>query len=463
MKLSSMAKIILENEDAGLSVDEKMTEKTLTDTFDLTTNGLEYLKGQLEKLKKRAGRIGVPAPEYKIVSERDVKEKDPDTALEKTTHIYTVKIEGKAPIIDGYEFIANIEHTSAGNIIHLSPSSSVKKLPSEYHTSTPTCDYCHTKRDRLNTFVLKKTDNGEFMKVGRSCLKNFLPGKDPKEIIEYANWLSFILTAAIGAEGMGDDSGEDYRGQGGRSKYYNSDDFLVYVCLAYLMEGRYISKSKASETETPTANYAMNLMYMKWGTASKSYEDKVKSLVPKAQKMAEDLIKWKDEKDWDGTIQAKPEMADYFHNLKIISKSPAVQYRNSGLHASLLAIYLREKAWAEKNKSNSQTPKSYVGNIGEKIEFTGVLKKVKTFPSQYGETWMYQFSDSANNDIVWFASKGVIAEESVNETFTVKATVKAHVVSKWTQQPQTIITRAKVIQTSRTPFVEKDQWGNPVK
>ena len=60
------------------------------------------------------------------------------------------------------------------------------------------------------------------------------------------------------------------------------------------MEGRYISKSKASETETPTANYAMNLMYMKWGTASKSYEDKVKSLVPKAQKMAEDLIKWKD-------------------------------------------------------------------------------------------------------------------------------------------------------------------------
>ena len=68
MKLSSMAKIILENEDAGLSVDEKMTEKTLTDTFDLTTNGLEYLKGQLEKLKKRAGRIGVPAPEYKIVS-----------------------------------------------------------------------------------------------------------------------------------------------------------------------------------------------------------------------------------------------------------------------------------------------------------------------------------------------------------------------------------------------------------
>ena len=206
-----LTNLIRENEESDISAsttNSDITNRTLKDEFDLANTGLEYVKIQLEKLNKKARRIGAPPLIMKVLSEFD-KNVTIHGVITKA-HFFKVKVEGESPIIDGYEFIASIEHAEEGNIVNMCPSSSVKSLPSEYLTTKNTCDFCHTKRDRLNTFILRKTDGGQLMKVGRSCLKNFLPGKNPAGILAYGEMLSNALRELVAGESM-----EDYGDEGG--------------------------------------------------------------------------------------------------------------------------------------------------------------------------------------------------------------------------------------------------------
>jgi hypothetical protein len=168
-------------------------------------------------------------------------------------------------------------------------------------------------------------------------------------------------------------------------------------------------------------------------------------LWPKAEELAKKIEEWKDTKDWDVLSDQKPEMANYFQNMKIISRSQAIQYKNAGYHASLLAVYLRDQADAERVASQKAQAanKTYIGNIGEKIVFDAIVKVSKPFQSQYGVGQMYIFNDAAGNEILYFSSKDM--ELEVGKTYKIQAAVKNHQVSKYNQQPQTVITRAKVL------------------
>jgi hypothetical protein len=110
-------------------------------------------------------------------------------------------------------------------------------------------------------------------------------------------------------------------------------------------------------------------------------------------------------------------------------------------------MYLREQGQKEKDIQNkaSAANKTYVGQIGEKIQFIGKIVKMRGFSTQYGEGMMYIFNDIDNgNEIIWFSSSDVGGAEG--DSVKVKATVKAHQVSKFNQIPQTVITRAKIEQ-----------------
>lgn len=462
MRLSTIVRtIIIENDEGGIEIDAKMTEKTVTDTFSLREVGLVHVKRELEKINKKANRIGVKPLKLIVVSEKLQKDLKSDVGEPVMYKVYEVKIDGEAPIIDGYEFIASIEHSAAGNIINISPQSNVKELPAEFRTSNTDCDYCHTKRDRLNTFVLRETSTGKFKKVGRSCLKNFLSGKNPTAILDYASMLGKILNALVGGEEMEDSHSGDSRGSSNR--YYDADRFLIYICSAYMLDGnRYISGAKAKESmgsTQSTGNFAMNLMFLPRGDKE---GEKLRQVWPKAEALAEKISEWKDGKDWDAEIEKKPEMANYFHNMKVISNSSALQYKNAGYHASLLGMYLREKEWADKKaQSSTQKPKEYIGKIGEKISISAKLKKYKSWDGQWGTTHMYIFDEvGTENEVVWFASNEADMEEG--ETYQVTATVKNQQPSKFNQTPQTIITRAKIKPLGNSPATEplRDQWGN---
>lgn len=442
---------VAENDHVG-SVgpsDSDVVDRTLKDVFKLSNTGLEYVRAELEKLNKRAKRIGTEPITLKIVREFDenVRVRGMDEPVK--AHFYEVKVEGKAPIIDGYEFIASVEHTEGGNIINMAPHSSITALPTEYRSTGNTCDYCHTKRDRLSTFVLRDEKTGKLLKVGRSCLKNFLPSKNPKSIVEYAQQLENILRSCVAGEDMDDYDGENSFGGGGGSwsRYYPADRYMQYVCLAYTIDGKFISAKMAKEDpdKTSTADQAWWLLNFRPQTnADHRFQLEVDQKRPAATKLYEELKKWMETKDWDADIEkyqeTNPSLAQYFHNLKSLANASSIARKNSSYQASILAIYLREKG--EMEKKAVQKPSQFVGEVGKKVQFVGTIKNTKWFDGQFGTTTMISFQDDDGNDYVWWASG--THEYDKGERYNVTATVKKHEVSKYTNRPQTVITRAKM-------------------
>lgn len=450
-------------EESSPTVEKELTERTLQDTFNLTTTGLEYVKAELEKLNKKAKRIGTEPLQLKVIREFDheVSRTNRFGKMESTKrHYYEVKVEGKSPVIDGYEFIASVEHSEGGNILNMSPHSSIKSLPAEYRMAGNTCDYCHTKRDRLSTFVLRETSSGKLIKVGRSCLKNFLPSKNPKTILDYAQNLENVLRACIGGEEMDDYDDDSMGGGGGRfSRYYPSDTFMKAVCLAYTIEGKFISSKKAKESALSDGEPLQSTKDFAWwlireGAHSRDpkvaaeWQAKVSSHESAANKLFDDLSKWMEEKNWDAEIEkyqeVNPGLSQYFHNIKTIANSTTIATKNSALHASILSIYLREKG--ELEKKAQRKPSNFVGEVGGKVEFVGKVKNVKWFDGgQFGPTTLIVFEDPNGNEFVWWASGNKQFEK--DEEYTVKGTVKKHEISRYTNQPQTVITRAKLTPT----------------
>jgi hypothetical protein len=470
MKLKEIVdRIYLENDaDSGgqIEVDKKMTEKTLEDTFEINDTGLEYVNRELERLNKKAAKLGLKPLGLKILSTKSQKYTDQRLQQERLIRIHTVKIEGESPVIPDYEFIANVEHTEAGNIINIAPNSSVKILPTEYRTAGATCDHCHTKRDRNNTFVLRHKATGEFKRVGRNCLKNFMPDVDPKVLLTYAAALGRALAVLVGGENM-----EDGGGGGSHSKYYDAASFLYCICAAYYIDG-YVSgkKAKQSYEETgknlmSTAELAKKLMNLHWETTEvqKYYRDKLASVETRAKELAKKIEDWKDEVDWDAEGEKSPQMATYFHNMKVISNSPMIQYKNAGYHASLLGMYLaheRKKAAAEDQKT--QSPRTHVGKIGDRIEFEGTLVRSFITNTQFGTNEKYFFEDASRNVIIWWTKEGAIPDAEKGNKYKIRGIVKGQ--DAWNGIPQTHIKNAKVVPIGPQADVQQahDQWGNPL-
>ena len=128
------------------------------DNIIVGVSGFDTLKSKLVEINKNAAKWGLPAVTMEIIKEEDIKIAK-GGGLDAYKKRYTVKIDGKSPRIEGYEFIAKIEHTDGGNLINISPNSSIKNLPTEYRDADAKCDVCNSKRERLNTFIIKDEKN----------------------------------------------------------------------------------------------------------------------------------------------------------------------------------------------------------------------------------------------------------------------------------------------------------------
>jgi hypothetical protein len=454
LQKSSMSEMLCEDENITVS-DSEIVKKNFEDEFVLNDAGLEYVKKALEKLNKKAGKIGVKPLELKIRSTDKQKFHDKQSNRDAFKNVYKIEILGQSPIISGYKFIASLDHTSAGNIINISPDAGVGMVPDEYRTSTPTCDYCHTKRDRNNTFILQNLETKEFLKVGRSCLKNFLPDKNPEQILKYADYISSILEELVKAEKMK----SDFFGRREKNDYYDADEFLFFVCAAYLITGRYVSKrmiqqSQVDSNETITSVLAQGLMNIEWQSSQFKdvYIPKLERVRSQAEKLKGEVDSWAKQKNWDQEISKNPDMANFIENIRVILKLDHVNYKSANYHAAVLALYLRERNEKDKKAVSNKNPKNHVGVVGQKIMFIGTLKVFKQFERQKfgyydsGISYLIIFHDIDNeNEIVYFSNNpGDVRDEDVGKSFKVQGTVKKHDYSRQTQTPQTIITRAKI-------------------
>ena len=403
--------------------------------------GLQHLQDALAHLNKKANKWGLPPLSLTINSEKtvDAKNKEGEDLGYKVKR-YTVSITGESPRVQGYEFVAKIEHADGGNIINVAPNARDKKLPSEFRTLNSSCDVCNSNRDRLNTFLLLNTKDGKYIQAGSTCLKRFLPPVSVNSLIQYAQIIDDLRNISQEPELRDDEYGG---GGGGRfSKYLPISTMIQAVCATYLIEKKFVSKTKAHEWgTTSTGDIALNLLFSK-NDDEMEIKFRNKYASEECAKLKNDVLEWAKKFDFDAKAAEKPELQSYFNNLSVLANSDDARIKNISYVAGLVGMYLREKEFLAAKKAADSKPSEFVGNVGEKIDIVAKIVKVHPYQSQYGTTYIYTMQDQTGNNFLWFSSNDLNLE--IGTEYKIKATVKQHQLSKFNQQKETILTRGKV-------------------
>ena len=131
-------------------------------------------EGNMERLMKKITRIKNKCLKYgcdfhfEEVGE-EFRELTDERKNKYTARFVVVDVEGVA-VVNGWKFIASVEHTEKGNIIRAACNIEV---PERYYTSSPICEHCKSKRFRKDTYIVMNEETGEFKQVGKSCLMDF--------------------------------------------------------------------------------------------------------------------------------------------------------------------------------------------------------------------------------------------------------------------------------------------------
>ena len=139
-------------------------------TYTIPTYVLAALQERIIKINKQATRLGTPPAELRTLRTFD-KETNIDGVLD-ITRMAEIEFHMDAPKMTGdWQFVAVIEHTDAGNMVHVAPDFRDEQF--NVGTATPTCDHCGTTRQRKQTMLVQDS-NGQRMRVGGNCLRDFL-------------------------------------------------------------------------------------------------------------------------------------------------------------------------------------------------------------------------------------------------------------------------------------------------
>lgn len=135
--------------------------------IEIPTENFPAFEKKLISLNKKLAKRGL-APmtiENKHTETMTVKDENGKTFY---VEVQVFDIKGEYPLIEGYDFVAFIDHTE--NMI----LSEKPEMDLEVFRHRRVCDHCGSNRKRSKTYILQNQANGELIQIGSSCVKAFL-------------------------------------------------------------------------------------------------------------------------------------------------------------------------------------------------------------------------------------------------------------------------------------------------
>lgn len=438
-----------------------MNNEAFTLEAKLPVKNYEYLLEKLEKVNRKAAKLGLPPVEviergveiaYKIKKEILDSEKgelfrtpwakefprDKFPEYWESYEIFDIELRGEVPYIEGYKFVGVVDKSTGITMVH-------GDFPEEFRdtTSTEWCDHCHAKRNRHKIIVIQNTESGEYLRIGSTCVADFLPRKYAEDILAAAKWFREL-------EATLKDYTDEYLDFGKASHFKGIDSFLAKIAAIIRQEGRFVSKSMAEEYNL----YSTIRAYWDSFEKNEKYRYNV-TIIDEDRKEAEELVKFftnLDESEYKGN--------QYLSNLVEIFSRPVVHYRHQGILASAFSAKRRlvdgyeAKAKAEKKAKTSE----YVGEVSKRQDFVLTLKKLFIFDNNahyYADDIRFHiFEDENGNSVVWKGTAVMEDPETTRhivegDTVKLKATVKSHEIyhpEGGVETKTTYIQRGKVLE-----------------
>lgn len=379
-----------------------------TRAYKIADCNLARFRAAMAHLARRAARIGVAAPSYSLADPVDAVHRD-GTA----DRVWPCTVQGEAPRYAGWVFAAALTHVVTDDGAVQSILRALSDLPERFRAAAADCDHCGTRRRRSATFVLR-SDAGQWMQVGSTCIRDFIGHDSPDHLAAQAELICDAIDAADECESLG-----------GGSPRYSTLHFLSFVAAA-MRERGWVSRQES------LASYES-----KQATADVAYT----SMVAPNEKYAvapndDDRVRAEASLEWARALHETGEtLSDYLYNLNTVARCTVLPDRASGLAASMVSAYERVLA-TERERLHAAKTSRHVGTVGERSVMTLRVLSIRELDGQYGVTYLHDMVDADGNRVKWFGSSR-LGDPGVE--VTVKATVKAH--EEYRGVAQTIVSR----------------------
>lgn len=396
--------------------------------YQIPAENYEDFEQRMAFLNRKAAKLHCPPIAYRTIGEELIHDnRDGRRGLKYKA--YAVEVSGETPMIQGWQFIGSIDHTTTIDI-NGTPTCIVRSIPGEhvpdrYRTSGCFCDHCRINRRRNNTYILLRS--GEYKQVGGDCLKDFFDDNDPHEA---ARWAEILCDLDKDIDKFREPNG------GGSGYLVQLVEYLSWVSLDIRSNG-WISRTKARDSDdyrtVATADSAFYRM-----TDKRRDEDDPEPTENDREKAREAI-------EWAKHLGPEAEASEYLLNIRVLAQAGEANYKSLGYAASILPSHYRtleREAEAKRQATNSQ----HIGEIGEKVELDLTLLNVhESYGEQY-TTHICKFQDSDGNIIIWFASGGAyhssgLPDYEPGQRIRLRGTVKEH--GEFRGVAQTVITRCK--------------------
>lgn len=326
---------------------------------------------------------------------------------------------GDLPTVQGWKFVARIEHTNAGNLILPAHDERGTDL-SEYREVNSYCEHCSTARRRIATYLVRSPDGSQLLKIGRNCLRDFL-NADPAAFIK-AEKLAELL----------DDP--DSLGWGGGGAVWDiATEWFVACAQSSIDHDGWARSCEDLSTSGQAAMLARPCC---------SKNERIIAAWHKRQPTEATLERAREAIAWaqGHTIEA----GDYLWNLRVAALGAVVGRRTEGILASLPMAYSRhlEQEVQRKNERAALPESRHLGAPKSKIEVDVELVRVRYVDGAYGGKTVCAFRTSDGADVVWFASGKAPKSDDVGTRYHMRATVKG--VGEYQGRAQTTVIRAKL-------------------
>jgi hypothetical protein len=415
-----------------LIVEETNPQEPQDNVFDIPEWSLDEFHTRLEKLNKRASKLGV-AP-VRVIEMGSKQVKDPrykDTAGLSDVEvpkiqIHTFRLEGEPPKLAGWTFLGTLDHVSIPGqvVVNTVPG---QTIPQQFFNVEPVCDHCNKIRNRNETFVLRH-DNGDYMKVGRMCLRDFL-GHDPTRAVQALQAL-FKFAKSLADE-------NNWGGGGGWSSWSYDPVRVLALTAAVIEKDGWTPRSAGGGDRTPTVYTVSELLQPGRDAEAvaryRRLHDHYNTSDPKWKEEADAAIAWLDTQENNNS--------EYMHNLKIIRQASDVPAKMLGYWVSLVAAHKRAQEQLVLSQSDKKVNEWY-GNVGDKIETNVKVVSIRHTEGYYGTVHIHRFLTDDGHTLIWFANTSNAGMEPERK-YRIKGTVKKH--DKYQEWKQTILSRVKKV------------------
>lgn len=366
------------NNEAGQSV------------FIIPAQNVGEFDKRLDKLNRKADKLGTADILFYEIDESFETLKNGN--LQRFVHIV---VEGVAPVLMGWEFLAKVEHDRSGiPVFKVSPN---KAVPDEHREHGTFCTHCQTNRYRKHTYLVRNTVTGRVANVGSTCLKDFMGfNTTPNAIASFMEDINALASY----------ESRDFLGY--RVEWeHDLASFLTNVATVVRNKG-WVSKGMASNNHRMVSSGHYVAFLCGYSTIGQwDEEQEIQALINDGND--DDAAQGKAALEWALTMESSPE--EYLRNLHAIAKRGYVSQRTYGLATSMVAAHTRFKSLLVAKKNSPDFMKSeYVGDEGKrmnKVELT-----VHSIYEVEGTDWQgdpcfkdkVTFLDTKGNVLVWFCS-----------------------------------------------------------